>query len=117
MYLGKVSKPANRGDRKLFTDFSGTENAGKRADQVFKAGDWMALRMYENMNVSGQSLMGCAVFVCILVCLGRCLTLATGANSAGFLRTSMNAADLLCLSIACFGRVIAAVPPVLVVPI
>lgn len=52
MYYGKVARPANRGDRKLFTDFSGTPNAGKRADQVFKAGEWMALRMYENMNVS-----------------------------------------------------------------
>lgn len=55
MFLGKVSRPAERGDRRLFTDFRGTENAGKRADQVFKAGDWMALRMYENMNVSATA--------------------------------------------------------------
>ncbi|WIA31910.1 hypothetical protein OEZ86_002770 [Tetradesmus obliquus] len=58
MYLGKVAKPAARGDKKLFTDFSGTPNAGKRADQVFKAGEWMALRMYENMNTDlAKSLM------------------------------------------------------------
>jgi hypothetical protein len=71
MYLGKVAKPAARGDRKLFTDFSGTENAGKRADQVFKAGEWMALRMYENMNVSGQTVGGLAGR-CLCVCMCAC---------------------------------------------
>ena len=61
MYLGKVTRPAFRGQRRLFVDFSGTRYAGKPANEVFIPGQWMALRMYENQNVR------CSPLACTLI--------------------------------------------------
>lgn len=49
--LFNVTQPAKRGDTRLTV--TGVKAAqGKRADEVFAPGQWLALRMRENKQVS-----------------------------------------------------------------
>jgi hypothetical protein len=49
MHLASVSKPAERGEQRLYVkDLS---RGAARADEVFVPGQWVALRMRENRQV------------------------------------------------------------------
>jgi hypothetical protein len=57
-FIGDINRPAERGMSKVYLDFTRSENKGKAADQVFKTGDWIAIRMYEDKQVRGVKAPG-----------------------------------------------------------